>query len=95
MILRYFLIKQREISLIVKDIEFENKKLTELEKIIRDKSGRYSTTAFPPSEATMHNPHGYSEPNIFGDSRRDEGKMLNIIKEEMDVSQIQMRNADQ
>lgn len=74
--------------MLVQDIEFESKKLTDIDKFIRDKSMRFSTIGGAQTENTMNQGTEYHENNIFDNSRRDEGRLPRITEEEIDLSYV-------
>lgn len=93
---------QREISLIVKDIEFESKKISDLDRIIRDKStrlsmaGGFSAKDFPivPTDNTVNHISNFQEPKIFDNTRPDEVRLPRVIEEEFDSGQVNIRQQE-
>jgi hypothetical protein len=85
--------------MIVKDIEFESKKLADLDKIIRDKSmrlstgGAFSARDFPigPTDHTINHGSLQPEPRIFENSRAPDLRLPRMIDDEFDSAQVNIK----
>lgn len=88
--------------MIVKDIEFESKKLTDLDKIVKDRSMRFSIGAgfsardFPlgPTDHTINHGSIHQEPKIFDNTKPDELRLPRVIEDEFDTGQVNIRPAE-